>query len=349
MKNIGIIGHFGGNMNFCDGQTVKTKNVKSLLEDYGRITTFCVDTYLVKHHKILLFFKTILCLFKCRDIVILLSVNGMKFYLPFLYWVNKLFKRRIYHDIIGSELIEIVKENPKFVKYLNALEVNWFEYLSGAEQLKSSGVKNVEVLPNCKKIAAIPFTAITPYVSVDNCYEFCTFSRVTEAKGITDAIDAIVSINEKYQKTVVRLDIYGPIEEAYRPKFEKLIYDHSACISYKGIIDSQTSVDTLKKYYALLFPTKWPGEGFPGTILDSYSSALPVLATDWNANREIIINAQTGIIYPSEIAQDLSEAIEWSISNPDNINSMKEACRREYEKYKPEYISARIYAKILNK
>ena len=128
---VGIIGHFGGQNIFYDGQTVKTKNLKKLVQEYGGFDTYCVDTYLNRTNKIKLLLKTFSCLLKCKKIFILLSENGMGFYLPFLYKINKIFKRKIFHYIIGSELLKMVEENPKLVKYLNALEVNWFEYESG--------------------------------------------------------------------------------------------------------------------------------------------------------------------------------------------------------------------------
>ena len=342
MKKIGIIGHFGGNENFLDGQTVKTKNLKTLLEDYGALRTYCVDTYFVRKHKIRLLLKSILCLLKCKNIVILLSENGMNFYLPFLYWSNKIFRRRIFHDIIGSELVAMVRDNPKLVKYLNALEINWFEYQSGAQVLTDLGVTNMSVLPNCKKLEAVDMGKITPYVSSDGSYTFCTFSRVMAEKGITDAINAVATINQKRGATVARLDIYGPIEETYREELEALLAEHGDCVTYRGVIASKSSVQTLKQYYALLFPTRWHGEGFPGTILDCYASALPVLASDWNANKEIIVHNQTGMIYPNEESKDLLDTIEWALDNKTEIDRMKIACRQEYEKYTPEHISSVI-------
>ena len=339
MKKIGIIGHFGGDQNFLDGQTVKTKNLKTLLEDYGGLQTYCVDTYLVKQHKLRLLLKSLVCLLKCKSIVILLSENGMNFFLPFLYYFNKIFHRRIFHDIIGSELIIMVKNNPKLVKYLNALQINWFEYQSGAKTLTDFGVNNMCVLPNCKKLEAVDPSAVEPYVSLDGSYTFCTFSRVMAEKGITDAINAVASINRERGETVARLDIYGPIEDSYREEMEGLLAEHRDFVAYCGVIDSQSSVQTLQKYYALLFPTRWHGEGFPGTLLDCYASALPVLASDWNANKEIIVHGKTGIIYPSDEAKTLVETIKWALDNKNKMNEMKVACRAEYEKYTPEHIS----------
>ena len=74
-RKIGIIGHFGGEKVFYDGQTVKTKNLKMLVEEYGGFETFCVDTYLNKTNKVKLLFKSLSCLFKCKKIFILLSEN----------------------------------------------------------------------------------------------------------------------------------------------------------------------------------------------------------------------------------------------------------------------------------
>lgn len=342
MKKIGIIGHFGGKKEFFDGQTVKTKNLKSLLENYGGYKTYTVDTYLVKRHKIRLFLRSLWCLVKCKNIVILLSENGMNFYLPFLYYANKVFRRHIFHDIIGSELIDMVKANPKLVKYLNALRVNWFEYKSGARVLREMGVDNVEVLPNCKKLDAVSLEKVGLYISADGTCTFCTFSRVMRQKGITDAINSIADINTRRGKTVARLDIYGPVEDDYKAELDELTAKYADFVSYCGVTDSQSSVQTLKQYFALLFPTRWSGEGFPGTILDCYASAVPVIASDWNANKEIVVHGKTGIIYPSGEVKTLTEAIEWAIDNKDKMDAMKIACREEYEKYTPEHVSMKI-------
>ena len=346
MKKIGIIGHFGGNEVFLDGQTVKTKNLKLLLEDYSGFSTYCVDTYLVRKHKFLLLFKSLLCLFKCKNIVILLSENGMNFFLPFFYRLNKLFRRHIFHDIIGSEITVMVKKNQKLVKYLNGLQVNWFEYQSGKESLELSGVKNVKVLPNCKQLNAVKYEDIESYESHDGIYTFCTFSRVMKEKGITEAIEAISNFNKKHGTIKAKLDVYGPVDEDYQEEFERLINEHSECVKYEGTIDSGKSVQTLKKYFALLFPTHWPGEGFPGTVLDCYASAVPIIASDWNANKEIIKHMDTGIIYPCGEFEDLVHSIDWAINNSLLMNDMKIRCRKEYEKYSPECVSEMIRSEI---
>ncbi len=340
MKQIGIIGHFGGNKEFFDGQTIKTKNLKEILSDRRSESIFCVDTYLNNDHKMELLGQTIKCLFLCDRIFILLSENGMKFYLPFLYYVNKLFRRRIFHYIIGSELLTLVEQDPKLVKYLNALEVNWFEYASGTEFLQSRGVDNVVTLPNCKKLRAVAPDMVMPFTETP--LRFCTFSRVMPEKGITKAIQTIVAINQKYGKTVATVDIYGVVEDSYQEAFSLLLKEHPESAAYRGIVDSKKSVEVLKNYYALLFPTSWPGEGFPGTVLDAFASGIPVIASDWNANKELITHKQTGLLYPREGMEDLESAVRWAMEHTAEMNTMRKLCREEFEKYTPEQIGTVI-------
>ena len=171
MKKIAIIGHFGGQEKFCDGQTVKTMNLTNLLASCPDISVRRVDTYYAKSNKLKLLFHTLKALFACKHVFLLVSVNGMKFYLPFLHYMNKVTRRKIYHYIIGSELLAMVKGNPKFVKYLNSLSVNWFEYDSGTKYLQSQGVVNVSTLPNFKILT--PVKEPSAYNQASGVFRFC--------------------------------------------------------------------------------------------------------------------------------------------------------------------------------
>lgn len=344
MERVGIIGHFGGKEAFFDGQTVKTKNLESMLSK-NSYSIYRVDTYYFRHNPIKLVLKTIKCLFTCKKIFMLLSENGMRVFLPFIHFANKIFRRKIYHDIIGSELLGIVDQKPKFVKYLNSLAINWFEYQSGTDKLRAKGVKNAETLPNCKELVGVSSSEIEDYSSGD-VKQFCTFSRVMEEKGISDAINAVAKLNQERGQVVAKLDIYGPIEPIYEEPFEKLLQENSDYISYCGITNSEESVEVLKRYYALVFPTKWHGEGFPGTILDALASGLPIIASDWNANKELVKSEKTGIIYPSKKHSDLYAALKWAVDNDEEMKKMRFACREDYENYTPTTIINKIKSEL---
>ena len=167
-----------------------------------------------------------------------------------------------------------------------------------------------------------------------------------EEKGITEAIEAIRAINEENGKLVATLDIYGQVEPNYETKLNDLIATNSSCVAYKGVCDSQGSVDVLKNYYALLFPTHWVGEGLPGTIIDSFASGIPVIASDWNANKEIIEHNRQGIIYPNQDMKTLKDAIVWSMQETTTMASMRTESRAAFEQYTPNAIWQAIFSKM---
>lgn len=333
-KVISIIGHFGGNENFLDGQTVKTKTLYEELKQNTNWKIIKVDTYYKNKNPIKLICDTIKCILKTKQIIILLSGNGMKFYFPLLSFLANKFHYKIYHDVIGGNLDQYVIRFPKYKKYLNSFAVNWVETNSLKEKLNKCEINNCDVIPNFKKLK---IEKSKKYITDEKTtFNFCTFSRVMEEKGIEDAIKAIKNINNKNKKNICILDIYGPIDEDYKITFDKIIKESPSYIKYKGIVPYNESVNVIKKYYALLFPTHWDGEGFPGTIIDAFASGLPVIATDWNCNSEIISDGVDGIIYPNENIENLEQAIEWSIKNKNKFIDMKKNCIECSKRYMPE-------------
>jgi len=85
----------------------------------------------------------------------------------------------------------------------------------------------------------------------------------------------------------------------------------------------------------LLFPTYYEGEGFPGTIIDAFSSGLPAIATDWRYNSELISNGETGFIYKLNNYKEtgLMEILKEVYNKPEKIMAMKSSCLNEAKKY----------------
>lgn len=331
MKKIGIIGHFGGREEFFDGQTVKTKILNDELLATGNFEIYKVDTYYVKKNPLKVFLQTLKSMFSCDSVIVLIGKNGMNVFPRLLHVLKKFTKTKTYHDVLGGDLPDTVEQNPKMAKYLNSFDMNWVEFKSMCDRLKAQGVENVSVLPNIKRLEAV--SSFNEEDFGKKPLRFCTFSRVCKEKGITDAVEVIHKINEEYGEPVAALDIYGQVFEDYKEEFENLKKDFKDEIKYGGIVDFDSSVETLKNYDALLFPTFYFGEGFPGTIIDAFHSAVPVIATDWNANKEIIRDGVTGIVYPNDKFKDLYSAVKWAVENGDEVIKMKKNALNESEKY----------------
>ena len=178
-KTVGIIGHFGGKKVFLDGQTIKTKILYEELRNATDWELFKVDTYYKKERPLGLLLRTLRCLFRTRDVIILLSGNGMKLYFPLLFFFSKHFHTRVYHDVIGGNLDSYVRDNPKFKAYLNSFQANWVETEGLRKKMTALGVTNCSVIPNFKRLQ------ITGEVrgSFSEPYCFCMFSRVMKENG----------------------------------------------------------------------------------------------------------------------------------------------------------------------
>lgn len=341
-KKIIIIGHFGGNKNITDGQTIKTNIIYEELKAKTDWSIIKIDTY-YKHNKPLkLIFMTMIIPFLAKDVIIMLSKNGMRFYFPLLYYFTKIFKIRIYHSLIGGNLDIYIKKYPKFVIYLNSFNVNWVETKMLKDRVECCGIHNCDIIPNIKRLNIISKDYIFSKRIMP--IKFCTFSRVAKEKGIEDAVKAIESLNSRSNQLIYTLDIFGPINANYKNDFHEIIKNNSGFIKYRGVIPYNESVEYIKNYTALIFPTYWYGEGFPGTILDAYSAGLPVIATKWNYNTELVKDGITGFLYSKDEKNGLENAILRFINS--DIRVISNNCLEESKKYLPDSWIKKIINRI---
>lgn len=336
---IGVIGHFGGNEKFTDGQTVKTITIYNALKEKKFFYPLKVDTYLLKKNIFKFIYQWLNCIFFSKKVIILLSLNGRKVFFPILYILAKFLKKEIYHYAIGGRLANEVKEKKYYKKYIKSFKGNWMESMTLVENLKELGVKNAKYIPNFKAIPILTRQEIKENIPQNNY--FCIFSRITKKKGIIDAIEAIekVSVLEKID---IKLDIYGPIEEEFKNEFYSTISGKEKICEYKGIIHPEKSVEVLKKYFCLLFPTHWRHEGIPGTIVDSLSAGVPIIARCWQYCKEMIEDKKTGYIYEFDSPEKLTETILYAIKNRERTLEMRYSCIEAARKYSKENVIEKI-------
>lgn len=342
MKKIGLIGSVCLDRTSSSGQAIRTTILYNVLTNrYGRESIYLVNT----HNKNSQRFKTILdsikCILMCKDIIVMVSSNGRRMYYPILFLSSKFLRKRVYNNVIGGNFAEYVKTTPKAYKYVASFKVNWIQMRTQVNELKELGVQNAELLQNTKEVKALTKDEIKPYN--DTIFRFCTFSRISVAKGIENAIETIERINRNIGKTIVTLDIYGIPDDDYASRFEEVMKSTSASIKYCGYINYNNSIETLKDYYALLFPTVFFGEGFPGTVWDALASGVPTIATDWRYNSEVVIENKTGFLYDYKKPDLLEDRIMYAINHVDMMNEMKINCIHEAEKYAPETVFSVIY------
>lgn len=345
MRKISIIGNFDMNNNSYNGQTIKTRIVADELESlYGASEIKRVDTAGGKSVVLRLFFQLFGCVARSRNVIILPAQNGIKVILPLVVIYNLLFSRRIHYVVIGGWLAELLGRNRWLLYFAKRLHMIYPETQNMKTALAALGLHRVKVMPNCKPLHILSADELA------GCnlrpMRFCIFSRITPTKGIDDAVQAVSLANEKAGSTIATLDLYGNVEESDRAWFETLQTKIPNFVKYCGKVAFDKSVYTLKEYTALLFPTYYPGEGLAGTVIDAFAAGLPVIASDWHDNANIITDGKNGFVFPTHDVNRLAEIILDIYKCQDRLVPMKLNCIQSAQAYLPPVVIRTIAEEI---
>lgn len=327
---ISIIGDFALGQIKAAGQQAKTLALARALRTYYSASEMRkIDTWNWRKHPFRLLRWVIYSVCHSRAVIMLPASKGVQVFAPLLGGLGKLLNRQLHYVVIGGWLPEMTRRKKWLKFFLKQFDGIYVETVSMKTALEKQGFRRVFVMPNFKNLTVLREEDLT--YTTQEPFAFCTFSRVTKEKGVEDAIKAITHINTQAGRVVALLDIYGPVAEPYRERFSRLQDSFPPYITYKGTVAPNQSVDILKHYFALLFPTYYEGEGFAGTLLDALAAGVPAIATDWKYNKEIVQHGKTGKI----IQDSLVAEIEKAISDFSAFNNMKLACLQEAQKYLP--------------
>lgn len=328
---VGIIGHFGFGSDLANGQTIKTKIVAEEINEITRGSVCYLDT----HGGIRALFSTIFGCFKllhrCDNIVILPAQNGLKIIVPVLAVANCIYHKKLHYSVIGGWLPAMLLECKWLIKYLKKFHYIYVETSVMKTALENLGINNSIIIPNCKNLQILTEGELKQHTNPP--YKICTFSRVMKEKGIEDIVNVVRNINSDQGKTIYELDIYGPVDADQTAWFENLSSTFPDYIRYRGIVDFDKSVDVLKDYFVLVFPTRFFTEGLPGTIIDAYAAGIPVVSAKWESFADMIEEGNTGYGYDFEDTDQLQSILEKIASSPDAINQMKIHCIAKAQDY----------------
>ena len=345
MKKLTVIGLFCQGKEVSDGQSIKTRILTDELEKYyGKEKVQRIDTYSWKKKPFKLFLSCIAAVSRSENVIFMTDDGGIKVFPWLLLLPNFIFKRKLHYVVIGGWLVPFLKKHKFISACLKKFDYIFPETTLMKKGLEAQGFKNVCILPNFKNIPVLKESELPK--NFNEPYRFCTFSRVMKEKGIEAAAEAVKNINEKFGRAVCTLDIYGAIDHLEKEWFENLKRDFPPEVKYCGVVPFDKSVDTLKNYFALLFPTSYLKEGIPGTVIDAYSAGLPVIASKWSGFQDMVEEKVTGIGYPWLEDEKLQEKLTEVLKNPKFIFDMKINCLKKAESYRPENIIKILLKKL---
>jgi len=335
-----VFGNFGYLKNDLNGQTVKTRSVYNLLNKnlIGNVYSFDTSSLYFKKRKVFIFIRELI---RCNKLVYIPALKNLKYLLPIIYCLSKLFFFKIIHIPVGGRHNDFLKKNRIHRFLLSKIEVNLPQTKKEVNELSSKfNYTNINYLPNFR------IHNYTPQIVKNKTkfFRICFMARVTPLKGI-DAIIRLSNwllLNPVQDKEII-IDLYGPIEEGYKDVFFNKI-KNITMLNYLGVVQPTDVYSTFSNYDLSVLPTKYPGEGFSGTVLDSYISAVPVIVSNWRHLPEFVQHGKTGFIYNLDDEEEFYNYVNYLILNPKIVYNMKLNAFEESKLY-----SEKTAWEILNK
>lgn len=342
---IGVWGQYGDGGKIADGQAVRTTIItKELQMRYGNDAVGVVNTNGWKKHPLRFFLDSFRLVKRSKIVVIAPADNGYKVFVPLLLLFNIFYHRTLIHVVIGGFLPALLEAKPIYLKFENKFSSVFVQTENLKNDLKKLGVRNISILSNLKRLNTLPLDRIIKNEDTD--IRVCVFSRINKEKGIEDAVEAVKIANDKIGRIAIKLDMFGLIQPGYEETLQEIIKSNQGIVDYKGIVDYDKTVEKLSSYFAMMFPTYYYGEGFPGNVVDAYNSGLPIIATDWLYNKDVIVDGRNGILVPIKSPTKLADALLTLYYDRDKHFSMIKNNVADSRQYHPDIVLSEFYSFI---
>ena len=350
-KTIKIIGNNNSGAAISDGGRIKIRLFQSLLKKEG-IETDIIDLNQWRKHFLSIIKQIKRSLKNKETIVIMAGPNGSRIIIPIVYQLNKKYKSKVVFCPVGIGTIDKIVRGFSPTELNNFLLCNSFygkkdkrisKYLSSFSKV----VLENKVLEECyKQFYQIDNTSVLTNFRVCDYQKeekhdnkdinlHCVFlSRVCLEKGIIDLVNCINEINHQQNKKIF-LDIFGDIQLKNK---DDLIDKTNEFVCYRGVINQDESYKILSNYDLFVLPTKYHGEGTPGSLVESLISGTPVLLSNYSQSKELIVDGYNGYLFEMNSIFSLKNKLLQILNNKDKLISMRHNVINSSKKYIYKYI-----------
>lgn len=280
--------------------------------------------------------KVLLRLKKTQIVTFHASNEGIIGYGPVIFGITRIFRKPLVLRVFGGSLDSEYEALSPFRRWLFDKTIigtdlflvetkHLFKYF---EQRSSH---NIKWFPNSRKIAVLPQAR---GIAVPRCKRFIFLGSIKEEKGIDIIFDSV-----KYLMPEITVDLFGPLEGKYTVEY--LASKNSKIVRYMGVLIPAQVYEKLFNYDAIILPTFYKGEGYPGVIVEAYSHGLPVITTRWQSIPEIVCK-DSGILIPPHSAKALAHAMNKLHSNTTLYARLKQGAISRRKEFSDSYWANRF-------
>jgi glycosyltransferase involved in cell wall biosynthesis len=332
---VAIFGHYAEGTGRVDGQIQRTRIViEELRARLAPDRVIAVDTGQLSARPLSTWWALREAAAKSADLIMMPGPRGLRWLYPeYLRWQRQR-GYRIHYLAIGGWLPRFLQERPLDRDRLQACTGIYVQTARMVRELSALGLSNVHLLPNFR---SFPLARPTSGQS-SGALKAVFLSRLLPEKGPELAIKAARSINKRSGDEVVNLDLWGPVQKGQEQWFAAMRRNAGPGVQFRGQLEPDHIWSTLPNYDVMLFPTYYPGEAFPGVLVDAFIAGIPVIASDWQDNPELIRHGVDGLLFRSRDVDDLTAKMQWVLERPDRLAQMKSRAAARAPQYHVDHI-----------
>ena len=162
----------------------------------------------------------------------------------------------------------------------------------------------------------------------DGSGRFAVFvGRLADEKGIPTLVEAWKILAEKGLKFPLKIVGDGPSCNLVNELQNQ--FDH---VQWLGKLPNPEVYEWLGRASCLIFPSAGY-ESLPKTLIESMAVGTPVVGANIGSIPEIVLDDETGYLFPAGDSEGLAEAVQKFFSNEHfSKMTMRERCRQEFER-----------------
>lgn len=138
-------------------------------------------------------------------------------------------------------------------------------------------------------------------------------------KGLRETLEACRDL-----PSTCHLNVFGP----QMPNVDviKMMEGHGRA-TYRGVLGSGDVPLVLSQHDVLVLPSYWPGEGYPGIILEALQCGVPVISTEWSGIPEVVEHERSGLLVEPRSPYAVRSAIHRLIEDPELYRELCQGAR----------------------
>ncbi|GMG72638.1 glycosyltransferase family 4 protein [Priestia megaterium] len=148
--------------------------------------------------------------------------------------------------------------------------------------------------------------------------------RISKEKGLHLLLAAWSKVGSKVN-TKLNVIGDGPLRKELESK-----YQHLSNVNFLGKLDSKDVLSYMSKSKYIIVPSIWY-EGFPMTIIESYSVNTPVISSNIGSLKEVVINEVTGFHFENNNINSLENTLKKALHYSD-YDKLQRNINEQYEK-----------------